>query len=308
MDTHNDVDAKITQEVTPVSHGVAMPGGMLDDDVIDRMEKQITFRARLLTTALKAIRPHDFQDFGGKPYLEGEGAARIMAVIRGFKVGEPEFEVVEAESHFFIECMVPMEFNGSTTVAIGDCSTADDFFTGKDGKSGQYGRNLHRTGSEKIAARLVLGNAKKKARENALSRGVSELLGIKGLEWKDLGELGFSRQGAGSTVKFTSGGQGGEVQDATVASALTDYGVGSKINIVGGVLTDIKEHVSNKGGKETSYTDYTIADGGKDIVVRKFGKAADIANDTKVYCKDVEVQEFRGFRKFLAQEVVQVEG
>ena len=168
--------------VPPVS---AVPA-MLTEKYIEQAGKQIEYRKRLLMTALKALRPHDFQDFDGKPYLEGEGAARIMAIIRGFKVGEAVFKVEIIAPHYFVDCQLPIEWMGQTAIAQGDCSTADPFFTGRDGNAGIFKRHLDRTGSESIAARLVLADAKKKARENALSRGVSELLGIKGLTWGSL--------------------------------------------------------------------------------------------------------------------------
>jgi hypothetical protein len=154
---------------------------MLTEKYVEAASRQIDLRKKLLALALKALKPHDLQDFDGKPYLEGEGAARIMAVVRGFKVGAAVFNLEQIMPHFFVECSIPMEFMGATTVAIGDCSTQDSFFTGKEGNGGRFKKYIDQTGSETMAARLLLGDAKKKARENAISRGVSELLGIKGL-------------------------------------------------------------------------------------------------------------------------------
>jgi hypothetical protein len=192
------------QEAPQVPVILENDGLMLTQGFVDKAGKQIELRAQLIRTALKAVRPHDFQDFDGKPYLEGEGAARIMAVVRGFKVGEAKFNIEQIFPHYFIECQIPIEFMGATTVALGDCSTADPFFCGKAGDGGIFKRHLDRTGSDAMAARLVLGDAKKKARENALSRGVSELLGLKGLSWKDLEQLGFKRTEAGASIQFDS--------------------------------------------------------------------------------------------------------
>jgi len=108
---------------------------MLTKEFVEQAGKQIELRSKLLILGLKALKLHDFQDFDGKPYLEGEGAARIMAVVRGFKVGEAKFVVENITPHYFVECGIPMEFMGATTVAIGDCSTADGFFTGKEGNA-----------------------------------------------------------------------------------------------------------------------------------------------------------------------------
>ena len=193
MEEKTEVQAEIVQkkEMATVSQITDSGNVMLSEIYIENAAKQIEFRARLIQTALKALKPHDIQDFDGKPYIEGEGAARIMSVIRGFKVGEAKFVIETIHPHYFVETSIPMEFMGATTVALGDCSTADPFFCGKDGKSGQYKKHLDRTGSEAMSARLILGDAKKKARENAISRGVTELLGLKGLSWTILADQGL---------------------------------------------------------------------------------------------------------------------
>lgn len=277
---------------------------MLTEDYVKIAEKQIELRSKLLMTALKALKPHDFQDFDGKPYLEGEGAARIMAVIRGFRVGEAEFNVESIAPHYFIECGIPMEFMGATTVAIGDCSTADPFFTGRDGKSGQYKRHLDRTGNETMAARLILGDAKKKARENAISRGVSELLGIKGLTWDDLKKLGFDKSGAGGSVQFKQGANGAELKTLSVEEASL-LKVGSVCNIRA-FLTDIKSRTAGKNGSKI--TDYTVTDEkGKEMKVSSWGEAADNAViGNEIYFGKVKVSEYQGRLGYLADEVSMV--
>lgn len=277
-------------------------GAMLSQAFIDCAEKQVELRLRLLHTALKALKPHDIQDFDGKPYLEGEGAARIMAVIRGFKVGEAKFSIETIHPHFFIECNIPMEFYGATTVAIGDCSTADPFFTGRDGASGQYKRHLDRTGSEAMAARLILGDAKKKARENALSRGVSELMGIKGLSWEDLEKLGFSRSGAGAKVNYKKGSSGGEVKNLSVSEA-SSVAIGSVVNISGAYASHEVRTVTAKG-EEKKITGYKITDGNATITVQVW-KADEIDPSLGVdlFCSKVKITEYQGKRQYTAEAV-----
>lgn len=282
---------------------IEVGGSMLNEKFVETAGKQIELRQKLLMTGLKALKVHDFQDFDGKPYLEGEGAARIMAVVRGFKVGEAKFTVENMTPHYFIECAIPMEFMGATTVAIGDCSTADPFFTGRDGQSGQYKRHLDRTGSEQMAARLILGDAKKKSRENAISRGVSELLGIKGLTWEDLAALGFSRTKAGSSVTFKKGSSGAEAKNLTVTEAIKSA-KGSVIN-VSGTLQDAKERdVKKKDGSTGSVTDYIFADDKNKMKISAWGKCIEsLKAGDKVFAAEVSVGEYQGSAQYTAKEI-----
>ena len=255
---------------------------------------------------LKALKPHDFQDFGGKPYLEGEGAARIMAVVRGFRVSEAKFTVENIAPHYFVECQIPMEFMGATTVAFGDCSTADSFFAGTDSNGGRYGKYAAQTGSDIMAARLLLGDAKKKARENALSRGVCELLGIKGLTWADLAQLGFTKGQAGAKIVFKQGSQGAEAKTLTVSEA-SQAAKGSVINIKGMVI-DCKERTVKTQNGEKPITDYTFTDEAVKIKISKWGTTIEgLKSEQTLYAEKVTVREYLGAKQFLAAEISIVE-
>ncbi len=277
---------------------------MLSEQYVATIGKQIELRSKLIMTALKALKAHDFQDFEGKPYLEGEGAARIMAIVRGFKVGEAKFVIEQIAPHYFVDCSIPMEFMGATTVAIGDCSTSDSFFTGRDGKSGRFKRYVDQTGSEIMATRLLLGDAKKKSRENAISRGVSELLGLKGLTWTDLEQLGFTRAGAGSTVIFKQGSQGGETKTLTVTEA-AQVKAGSVIDIKA-VLVDWE--VKQVGKDKKDITSYVLHDGTNKITVKKWGGAKEGLDVNKtVFCPKVKTEMYQGNLQYLTEDISLIE-
>lgn len=283
---------------------------MLDDNYIERAGKQIELRGKLLAIALKAVKPHDFQDFDGKPYLEGEGAARIMAVVRGFKVSEAIFKIEQVEKHYFVECQIPIEWMGQSTVSLGDCSTADPFFTGRDGNAGLYGKHLTRTGSEAMAARLILGDTKKKARENALSRAVSELLGIKGLSWADLKEIGFDKGQAGSQVKFKQGSQGGEVNNLEVGQALGAT-EGSIINIKGLYSSHKERDIKKRDGTKSKVTDYILMNmDGKDIKITTWGSVCkgELNIGNEMFAENVAVKEYKGSLQYTAKEISEIGG
>jgi hypothetical protein len=277
---------------------------MLSEQYVETVGKQIELRSKLIMTALKALKPHDFQDFDGKPYLEGEGAARVMAVVRGFRVGEAKFVIEQIAPHYFVDCSIAMEFMGATTVAIGDCSTSDSFFTGRDGKGGRFKKYVEQTGSEIMATRLLLGDAKKKARENSISRGVSELLGLKGLTWGDLEKLGFSKNAAGSTVIFKQGSQGAEAKVLTVSEAM-NVAAGSTISIKA-VLVDWE--VKQVGKDKRDITSYVLHDGANKITVKKWGPAKEGIDANKpVFCSKVKTELYQGSLQFLADDIESVE-
>lgn len=300
-------EIELSETVEQEKNNGIINAGMLTEKHLEIAEKQIELRAKFLKLALKSVRPHDFQDFGGRPYLEGEGAARIMSVIRGFKVGEPRFAIELMHPHYFIECFIPIEFMGASTVALGDCSTADVFFTGKDGNGGRYKKFIDQTTSEIMAARLLLGDAKKKARENAISRGVTELLGLKGLTWDDLQSLGFSRRDAGVSIDFKKGAQGGDIKTLTMIDALM-LQAGSAFNIKG-TLKDAKVRtVKRKDGNQVPVTDYFILEGTKEMKICAWGDCVEgLKIGDTVYFEKVTVSEYQGALQYMASSVEKIE-
>ncbi len=281
---------------------------LLTDDYVRLVEKQIELRQKLLMTAIKATKKHDWIDFGGKPYLEGEGASRIMAAVRGFKVGEALFQEEKLGDHYFIDCLMQIEWMGQSTVSQGDCSTVDKFFTGAEGDAGILAKEEKRTGSKEIAARLIRGDARKKARENALSRGVTELMGLKGLTWDDLKELGYGAEQAGAKVEFKTGSQGGKTGNLKIVEALQAT-VGSIINVQGKIANVTERKVKTKNG-DSPITDYLLIepDNNATIKVSCWGtKLPGAEKDKWLHCEKVSVTEYQNRLQFSAKEVSVVE-
>lgn len=272
---------------------------ILSTSYVEQVGKQIELRRKLLQMGLKALKPHDIQDFGGKPYIEGEGAARIMSAIRGFKVHEPKFAIEKIDNDYFVECVLPMEFLGATVEALGDCSTADVFISGADGQGGRKQKHLERTKSPEIAARMMLSDAKKQAQENAISRGVTFLLGIKGLSWEDLKELGFNQSEAGAKVVFKTGSHGGEVKTLTVEEALK-AAKDSIVNIRGKFLASRERPVKDK-----KIAEYNLEGG---LIVQKWGSVeTGFLAGQELFCSKVKVSEYQGKKQYTAESIDLVE-
>ncbi len=277
---------------------------LLTDEYVKNVERQIELRRKLLMTIVKATREHDWIDFDGKPYLEGEGAYSGMAAVRGFVIRETVYSEEFTEGHYFLEALTPMEWMGQSTVGYGDCNTADSFFTGRDGKGGKLAKETERTGSHDIAVRIVKEDAKKKARENSISRGFMELTGLKGVTWGDLEELGYTPKGAGAKVEFKKGSQGGDTGTITILQAL-QAPKGSVFNLRGQIA-----NVQERTPKTRTLTDYQLIEAGDDetIKVTVWGNAVPGAvKGAWLYCDRVAVDEYQGRPQFQAKAVSIVE-
>lgn len=189
------------------------PAGMaelatLTDEQIAQREAAIIRAAeakkRLTIAALTLAYPKDFQDFDGKPYLTGDGAERLCGV--GIKLSEPAFTKDRVDGHWFVECVVEAEWPacGIRCCEIGTCDTGDKLWN-NDAERSQINKLREKFGGdEALANRALLGWVMKKARQNAVSRAVGGVLGIKGLRWEDLAAIGFTPDKAGAQIDFKS--------------------------------------------------------------------------------------------------------
>jgi hypothetical protein len=124
------------------------------------------------------------------------------------------------------------------------------------------------------------------------------LLGIKGLSWTDLEQLGFKRGEAGSTVQFKKGANGAAAVMATIEQAKT-LKIGSVFNC-DGYLTDVKTRDLKEGRK---IKDYTIQDAeGHEIKISSWD-IKDVVIGNQLYFDHVEISEYQGRRGYMAKKV-----
>ncbi len=171
------------------------------------MDKAADARKAIFQACLRRAQPDDFIDFDGKPYLEGEGADRIAAIV-GIQLSRPLIEVRTVGDDIFVEVVgeATWPLTGAVASEFGSCSTRDKFFSGRDGDSATMSRLLESAnGDRKLAAEMLAGHVKKKAIANWKSRVVSAVLGVKGLTWADLEKLGLNRSQSGAAVQFKKG-------------------------------------------------------------------------------------------------------
>lgn len=189
-----------------VPAGVAPMAGTLKtgDALVREVEDGIQTIKRLIVAALHMTKSHDWQDFGGKPYLEGEGALRMLAV--GVKCDAPTFETKSIGEDWFCKCSIRAEwpFMGQVVYEIGSCNTRDKFFS-NDSEGSQINKIRRQCdGNESLARRCLKDLVEKKALMNAYSRAITAVMGIRGWSWDDLEECGLLR-GEGAVVGFKKG-------------------------------------------------------------------------------------------------------
>lgn len=195
----------------PNTTALAAPAGMaelatLTDEQIAQREAAIIRAAeakkRLTLAALTLAYPKDFHDFDGKPYLTGDGATRLCGV--GIKLSEPIFTHEKVGPHYFVECLIEAEWPacGAKHTGLGTCDTGDKLWN-NDKERSQINKLREKFGGdEALANRALRGWVTKKAGENAISRAVSGVMGVKGLTWEELATAGFTPDKAGAQITF----------------------------------------------------------------------------------------------------------
>lgn len=290
-----------TQLLAPdTAHDLATMTAEQIDAQCAKLERIAEAQTRLIMTALKTkTRNKDWIDFGGKPYLTGDGAERLCAV--GIRLGTPMFDVRHDGEDIIVDCLLEASwhFTGQTVTGLGSCSTRDKLYG-----TSEYELCLARAeGSTRLARKLLEGHIKKKAQKNATGRAVSAVMGISGLSWDDLKPYGIILDGAGARVDFKKGATAAtrsaakkDVRRSTVAELLK-LGKGS-ITAVGGAI-----RLANAFAK---FWKFAVRDetGECTIIIWKQEPLPDIAAaGNEVFFPKVEVREYQGSPQYVASSI-----
>lgn len=207
-------DVESTAIVRPADEAEQLPGLLNSplarmtpaqvDKFVDAVDRVAETRQRMIQICVKRSEPKDWVDFGGKPYLQGQGGQRIASVV-GIEIGPPVWgdERWDGEDFF---CDVSATFywplTGARVTEIGFCSTRDKFFAA-DSDNSKYNQCLRQcNGDRHAAANMLRGEVRKKALSNCVGRGVSAVMGIKGLSWESLAKYGLTPEQSGGRVAF----------------------------------------------------------------------------------------------------------
>jgi len=194
----NGMEQQERAMVPKVVREIAAPHN--DPDPIAIIEARNRAMERLLEYAVTATRPEHWTDQGGKPYLTSAGA---QAVARrcGVKVTEVEERKEkhrDQEGDYY-------EFVYTATFSL---PGAIDVIEGVSGSCTSKDPLLGTGGTGKTIADVDPGDIRKKAYTNLLQRGITMLLGLRGLEWSSLKRFNVTPEGA-AKIEYKTGGQGG---------------------------------------------------------------------------------------------------
>jgi hypothetical protein len=284
-------------DVDPQPLATIQPGGGLTAQRLSDVEHQIEVLNRIRHAVIACTSEEQWVDFGGRPYLEGDGALTVASLF-GLSIEETEFVWHDLPGGGRqVEAIVRVELGGRTFSDHGDCDSYDDFLVTR--RAG-----LIQSGASPAAAEAILGTEmKKKARANALSRVVSGWAGIRGLGWEDLEALGLIREKAGS-VKFRKGKRAKTVAATSIAEARSQQ-KGSVVAF-GGKITDAKSGTTKK---QTPYCDIGIHDGTGGVYVRMWKALPDWAvNGAVAFFPSVTIEEYQGKPQYKAEAVEQGDG
>lgn len=169
-------------------------------DPLAIIEKRNNLLERLLSYGIAATHGGHWFDQGGKPYL---GAAGAEAVARRCAVSVKETRKVKTLSNDDKGDFYIYEYTGRFSLpggndeieALGTCSSRD-VFLGTETKAGRE------------VSEIDEGSIMKAAYSNMIVNGVTRLLGIRGMTWERLDELGIKR-GDTQKVEYSAGAKGG---------------------------------------------------------------------------------------------------
>lgn len=246
-------------EVTVLGEGVTALEFNTDEEMkcaIEKIERRNTYIDQVTKMALGKLSPVDFHDFGGKPFLQGVGAQRLIkyfgiSIVNKKRIPERGYEIIEGDTANRLRVTYRATFSlGSMAIeGEGMRDTHNLLFGKKDDKF-------------KEIADIELPNLDRAATTAMYRDGVSTLLGLKSLTWEYLKELGFSPdKTTGHTYKI--GSKGGDMAGG-------DKETHKLKNEIGGMLLEMAEgDVDKAADLLEEYTEWTDKDGKKNKGKRK---------------------------------------
>jgi len=175
---HEVVDTQIITNGDPVAEAFSgLPSTTEEKDYfveeVEKAEKRLEALAKQRMLILKLTRPYDWVNFGGRAYLSAYGAERLMLLFNiSYRIGEPEIKY-DQDGHFTVIFRGTFSWGDKTIEEIGIRSSRDPFFSKAKGQ-------------EIPPHQIRLSDVIKSARSNLIARGVSTLLGLRGLNIQDV--------------------------------------------------------------------------------------------------------------------------
>jgi hypothetical protein len=175
------IEAQVITNGDPVMEAFSgLPSPVEEKDYfveeVGKAEKRLEALAKQRMLILKLTRPYDWVNFQGRAYLTAYGAERLMLLFNiSYKIGEPEIKYDE-DGHFTVIFRGTFTWGEKTIEEIGIRSSKDPFFS-------------KARGQDIPPHQIRLSDVMKAARSNLIARGVSTLLGLRGLTVQDVTKM-----------------------------------------------------------------------------------------------------------------------
>jgi hypothetical protein len=175
------IEAQVITNGDPVMEAFSgLPSPVEEKDYfveeVGKAEKRLEALAKQRMLILKLTRPYDWVNFQGRAYLTAYGAERLMLLFNiSYKIGEPEIQYHD-DGHFTVIFRGTFTWGEKTIEEIGIRSSKDPFFSKAKGQ-------------DIPPHQIRLSDVMKAARSNLIARGVSTLLGLRGLTVQDVTKM-----------------------------------------------------------------------------------------------------------------------
>lgn len=170
-----------------------------------RAEKLVAALKIIRAAVLKLTNEKDWENLGGKPYLNEGGAKKVGAAFGvSWQLDAPTREDYE-DGHYDFMVQGQFEFRGTRIDEVGTRSSKDDFFAKSRGK-------------EIPPSEIDRNEVKKAAITNCIARGVKSVLALKNFTWDELRASGID-QSKVSQVEYGKGDN-----DPNASPKLPNYG------------------------------------------------------------------------------------
>jgi hypothetical protein len=172
------------------------------NDFLTQVERRNNAIEQITIAAIKKLMPTDFIDMGGKPFLQGVGAARLkkyfgIQVSNVERIPETGYELIKEDDAGRLRVTYRANYQLGSMVQLGV------------GVRDTHNKFLCKRGDEyKAVSEINLPDLDQSARTAMDRDGVSRLLGLSGMTWDYLKTLGFE-QGKAPKVTYGAGTQGG---------------------------------------------------------------------------------------------------
>ena len=245
--------------------------------IAEMAERRIDAVVKIKQMALKVTNANDWNDQGGKPYLQVSGAEKVANLFNiSWRIDEPSVDA-ETDGHFTYTFRGIFSIPGRSISAEGSRGSKDPFFKKYDWIKieGKADKKV-----EKPISAIDRRDVRMAALTNLLGNGITRLLGIRNLSYVDLESFAGITKDMISSVDY--GGKGkdkpslkepgkkAEVKDP--GSPATEPQITAIHAILGklGITDDLKKHEyvgKMLGMKETptSFTKLTKEEGSKII-------------------------------------------